>query len=294
LKVNDFGFGNVIEGYDGSGQLSTILGTQAYMAPELLEHKKYSGVAVDIFAVGIILFILISKGPPFTRADDAYYKLFSTNNEKFWQVHSKNKPKDFYSFEFKDLINAMLAKSPEDRPSIEQIKGHVWYLGETLTNDDFKEDFNKRRNSMKAVQTQANFHSYAQGVRGGNRDELDIDDDPLAGIVDFTVKRKTDIFEGLIKPGTHIQMESSIDKIFYLVCNIFNTSLKSVEFSPDTFKLTGTFENQNENGTSACKLTAKLYYLDDHSTIIEFQRKDGTVCTFIEAVENIKKHLTSS
>ena len=41
------------------------------MAPEIHEEKYYNGAAVDVFACGLILFILKSQNPPFRMADKA-------------------------------------------------------------------------------------------------------------------------------------------------------------------------------------------------------------------------------
>jgi len=65
VKIADFGFAAPIQGRDGSGFLKTQLGTQAYMAPEILLKEPYQGHVVDLFALGIILFILYSGHPPF-------------------------------------------------------------------------------------------------------------------------------------------------------------------------------------------------------------------------------------
>jgi len=35
------------------------------MAPEIFINKSYSGVAVDLFAAGIVLFIMVAGTPPF-------------------------------------------------------------------------------------------------------------------------------------------------------------------------------------------------------------------------------------
>jgi serine/threonine protein kinase len=59
LKIADFGFAVVLSGRDGSGMLQTHLGTEAYMAPEIHTNKPYSGASVDLFAAGIILFIMM-------------------------------------------------------------------------------------------------------------------------------------------------------------------------------------------------------------------------------------------
>jgi serine/threonine protein kinase len=131
LKIADFGFAAPITGKDGSGTLKTKLGTESYMAPEIHMRKPYSGASVDLFATGIILFIMYTQHPPFTRAEpsDPFYRLLCANRaDLFWKAHSKNKPNgaDFFSEEFKALINSMLSFDPAQRPSMEDIKSHPW------------------------------------------------------------------------------------------------------------------------------------------------------------------------
>jgi len=95
-------------GKDGSGLCATKLGTESYMAPEIHMRKPYSGASVDLFATGIILFIMFTQHPPFTRAEpsDPFYRLICANRtDLFWKAHSKNKPEGFFSEEFKSLIN---------------------------------------------------------------------------------------------------------------------------------------------------------------------------------------------
>ena len=111
LKIADFGFAAPLQGRDGSGYLQTQLGTIAYMSPELIRKEAYQGYQADLFALGIILFILYAGHPPFEKAhvNDSYYKLLVTNRaDLFWKNHSRNKPADFFSDDFKDLITNML------------------------------------------------------------------------------------------------------------------------------------------------------------------------------------------
>jgi len=47
------------------------------MAPEIFIDKSYNGAVVDLFASGIVLFIMLSGPPPFAKADpnkDPHYK----------------------------------------------------------------------------------------------------------------------------------------------------------------------------------------------------------------------------
>lgn len=69
LKLADFGYAAPLKGRNGHGMLGTYKGTRPYMAPEILERKRYRGCLTDIFSCGIILFILVVGRPPFARAE---------------------------------------------------------------------------------------------------------------------------------------------------------------------------------------------------------------------------------
>ncbi len=81
-------------------------------------------VEVDLFAAAVINFIMMSKLPPFNAAvpSDPYYKLIAKNKAKFfWKAHCRGKPggKRFYSSEFKDFTERLLAFNPKNRLTME-------------------------------------------------------------------------------------------------------------------------------------------------------------------------------
>ena len=95
------------------------------MAPELNEKKVYDGRQVDMFALGVILFIIVRGKLPFKQAvsDDSYYSLLLAGKfDKYWQ---KCGGTDF-SDDLKDLILKLLSHNPKDRPDIKQFKKHPW------------------------------------------------------------------------------------------------------------------------------------------------------------------------
>ena len=55
LKIADFGFAC----YKNIDALRSYRGTMTYMAPEIKEGKTYSGKQVDMFSIGVILFIIV-------------------------------------------------------------------------------------------------------------------------------------------------------------------------------------------------------------------------------------------
>lgn len=137
-QIADFGFAAPIEGRDGSGFLHTVLGTQSYMAPEITARQPYMGHVIDLFALGVILFIMYSGHPPFNQAvpKDPHYKLLvKFRPDMFWRSHEQGKPAGFFTEEFKDLITNMLAHNPSSRLSMADIIGHPWMqTGETASH----------------------------------------------------------------------------------------------------------------------------------------------------------------
>ena len=145
LKLADFGFAGPLAGRDGSGYLQTKLGTANYMAPEIHEEKPYNGRQVDLFSLGIILFILVAQSPPFNVAiiqQDPFYRAIANNKcASFWRVHSKSKPSGYFSEEFKMLITSMLQYDPMHRPSIAELFQHPWMKGEVPSHADVLKEF---------------------------------------------------------------------------------------------------------------------------------------------------------
>jgi serine/threonine protein kinase len=129
LKLADFGFAAPIQGRTGTGFLGTACGTYSYMAPEQLVKEPYQGHVVDLFALGVILFIMYSGHPPFSTAhsQDSYYKLISQNRaDLFWKFHEKQHPEGFFSLDFKDLMTSMFQTMSQQRLSLADIVGHPW------------------------------------------------------------------------------------------------------------------------------------------------------------------------
>jgi serine/threonine protein kinase len=75
VKIADFGLMKIFSG-TGAEAMKTKCGTSNYMAPEIQNIKEgetYEGKPVDIFAVGTMLFMMLSGKQPFNEAGDIWH-----------------------------------------------------------------------------------------------------------------------------------------------------------------------------------------------------------------------------
>jgi len=143
---------NVLHEEDVLEEMSTWVGTEGYRAPEMIWKKKYS-CSVDIFAAGVVLFLLLTGKSPFELASctDIYYSHYVTKNpEKFWEAHAQNH--DIHlSPVCMDLLNHIFAEDPKKRATLAFIKKHDWYNQETLTPVELKNHLEVRIEEVTAA-----------------------------------------------------------------------------------------------------------------------------------------------
>jgi serine/threonine protein kinase len=93
---------------------TTILGTPAFRAPELIQWKPYDG-KVDVWAIGIILYEIVTKRNPFFRQNQ-------TQEELVQRIVSEriSYPATFPR-EIREFVDLLTQKHPNNRPSIEDV-----------------------------------------------------------------------------------------------------------------------------------------------------------------------------
>ena len=98
-----------------------LIGSNYYIAPEVIEENYNE--KCDIWSAGVILYMLIAKKPPFDGKDKdvIYDKILDEEYNK----HSR-KLLDF-SDEVRDLIDKLLEKDMDKRPSAKEALDHPWF-----------------------------------------------------------------------------------------------------------------------------------------------------------------------
>ncbi|CAF3634686.1 unnamed protein product [Rotaria sp. Silwood1] len=122
IKVADFGFANV---FPPDSKLQTFCGSPPYAAPELYQCLPYSPEKVDVWSLGVLLYVFVCGHLPFDSNNLAELR-------KYVLAGQYRLP--FYiSADCSSIISHMLTVDPDQRYTIDDIKKHPWFM---LNNSD--------------------------------------------------------------------------------------------------------------------------------------------------------------
>jgi len=124
LKLIDFGIATLLP---EDGQLYEVVGSRTYMAPEIDRRCGY-GKPVDMYSVGVIMYILLCGYPPFDFEQGIYELAFGSPE---W---------DDISTVAKDIIRNLLQDDALKRHTATDLRQHPWVTGReapqrVITND---------------------------------------------------------------------------------------------------------------------------------------------------------------
>jgi len=122
IKLADFGLAREVA---GNGQMmKTACGTPGYVAPEILKNEGYDSPAVDMWSVGVILYILLCGFPPFYEEElpalfDSILHARYDFPSPWW---------DNITADGKDLVKKLLELNIDKRLSAEEVMTNKFIL----------------------------------------------------------------------------------------------------------------------------------------------------------------------
>ncbi|KAJ3443244.1 protein kinase [Anaeramoeba flamelloides] len=123
VKIIDFGFSNFAL---PNQLLETPCGSPHYVAPEIILGKGYDGEKCDIWACGVILYVLLVGTLPFKNKNPQLLMKQILSGRYFVP--------NFMSQEAKHLISRMIELNPNERITIEEIQQHTWFTNNETNN----------------------------------------------------------------------------------------------------------------------------------------------------------------
>lgn len=138
IKISDFGLAKMSRDYPRRLPRShSICGSDFYLAPEVIKQEEY-GREIDIWAVGVITYVLLSGSLPFFH--NVLHKLYRQIVERdlsFPEQAWKNVSKGAL-----DFILRLLQVRAGDRLTADQALSHPWLRGTTTTGAPQWSSFN--------------------------------------------------------------------------------------------------------------------------------------------------------
>lgn len=249
VKVCDFGTSKAFKIGDTEKQL---VGSAYYIAPEVIQ-KKYN-LKCDLWSCGVIMFVLLTKKPPFGGRNDAIIM----QNIQIGKY--KEHLLDEYSPYAKELVALLLEKNIKKRINAEQALNHPWFdvfkCKDILTDIQDKDTIKRFIENLKNYKRGSIIQETALAFLVHNYPDLDevVNACKLFGQIDKNGKGKitlNDFIEGLNKILKK-NMEEDAKKIFenldeyssgYLEYEMFIRAAinKKIFLTEDTLKFTFKF-----------------------------------------------------
>ena len=284
--ICDFGFSTITK-----SNLKDFLGTDNYAAPEIYD-LSYDGEKVDIFALGVILFNLVTGTIGFKYAVkeeknvynkykfkvDPFYKLIAFKVYKIFWKYISPRIKEV-SEEFKKLYVKIVAYEPRERPTIQQILEDEWMKEiNDKSEKEIKEleseihkDFSERKNIIEKSLTHK--ETNITNEDNNNNNDNEITGETRGSSEDAKKDFESDILPKLFKEGKYLE--------YY---NVIIGDLNPVKFMNNLTKKLRK-EKENKIREYDCEIEPSEYKLKFKATFKKREYENE------EIEESIKKEL---
>lgn len=122
------------------------------MAPEVASGKAYNAFAADVFSLGCVLFMILTRIPvtegKCVKSDPVFKHIYNGRPDLFWEDRIKisSRYRSVFTAEpaLRDLISGMLCYDPDRRLTLQQVIDHAYMQGKSASQSQVCRFFSKR------------------------------------------------------------------------------------------------------------------------------------------------------
>ncbi|KAA6367726.1 MAG: putative CAMK/CAMK1 protein kinase [Streblomastix strix] len=166
VKISDFGFAKIL-GQSDSNQLK---GSRPFLAPELFKDEIKQTQKIDIYALGITFYLMITHRYPLNKPS------FQEQRRKISQMTCFCRPSEIKDDLLWDLLSKMLEFDPEKRITAEMALHHPFFSGPQAIADFSPEQINLVQQAKQANSI-------------GDESITEYDMDPYFTVTEFEIKK---------------------------------------------------------------------------------------------------------
>ena len=127
-KIIDFGFTVKVSSIQSSESKHNRLGTPQFQAPEIFKGRVLNAQKVDIWAIGVIFYVMLSDRLPFPYTLPLNSESMAKLGRNVMTGQYNNL--DNISHQASDLLKSLLKVDPESRPTAQELLNHPYFHAE--------------------------------------------------------------------------------------------------------------------------------------------------------------------
>lgn len=228
IKITDFGLARLSE---NKSFMKTLCGTPQYVAPEIISLASQNDevipgytTAVDMWSLGVILFLLLTGRQPFSSDNSRTMSLYSQIEQVVYQWPPEEENLHI-SLHARDMVQKLLKAKPGDRLTADQALRHPWLKSAI----EYQETLNAQAEALSQASQQSSqpqqqhqtpqkslFASPPQPLQAVNSAAMDVSDPVVVPSVENADPLRTPAFERVISDiappiGSRKRPYSSLD-----------------------------------------------------------------------------------
>ena len=302
-KFNPFliNLGNAKKTEEEIGDLIKII--NEYTPPELYENNDYNGFKVDIFSLGVLLFVLLFRKLPFKfpiTTCNLYQMIKDRKFDDYWK-NIKIQAND----KFKDLFMKMVSSIPDNRISIQNIIMDDYFtetkakLEKGASNDlenkiykilsGIRSQIEKIEEEIIVIETKIGV-AEKKDIKSFYNKEIEIE----KGKPDC---KKNNIIKIQFSFERHVFMNYLLSKKFEDNKNGFTFSVSKDKFAAIITKQKDEFDEVYEENEEEARYSIALYQNEDENRNNEYYLKfdylNGSLIKFYDSIQNFRQLLVN-